>query len=740
MGVIGKITAGGTTYPLASCMYGTCATAAGTAEKAVVLADYDISTPLTGMTIHVKFDNTNTASAPTLNINSKGAKTIKAYGTTAPGTSTDTGWKAGEVVSFTYDGTYWQMNDYIPNSGSVTSVGVSNGGGLSVSGSPVTSSGTITISHADTSSQASSSNSGRTYIQSVTLDTYGHVTGLSTATETVTNTDTKLQVAEATSATQYYPLIGTGTTAATRQYDTTGLKYKGTTGTTSAVGSAALELGNSTASGTAGNKQAQLIMYGKNAKKATVTLAEPSADISLALPTSGGTIALTSQIPTVSYPVTSVNTKTGAVSLSASDVGALASSTTYVSSVSTTAGTHSAISNKSGAVSFNVPTKTSHLTNDSNFVTSSGVTSIATTSPISGGTITGTGTISHATSGVGDGVTTAGFYKFKYDTYGHVTGVSSVTASDITGLITIPVNTDYQLQLSEVGSSSTYYPVVGNGNSAQSRQYDTTGWIYSATNGTTSSAGNATITLGNNKTATTTNNKQGKIVLYGSTAYTHTIEGAPTAARTITLPDNTGTVALTSQIPSITLNGSASTSPSFYSPTGAGTSGQYLKSSGSGAPTWANFPTIPSITLNGSASTSPSFYAPTGAGTSGQYLKSSGSGAPTWASFPTIPSITLNGSASTSPSFYAPTGAGTSGQYLKSSGSGAPTWTNFPTIPTITLNGSSSTSPSFYAPTTAGTSGYYLKSNGSGAPTWTAFPTIPTMPTYTVSNETLTIG
>ena len=139
----------------------------------------------------------------------------------------------------------------------------------------------------------------------------------------IANTDAKLQVAEVTSATQYYPLVGTGTTAATRQYDTTGFKYKGTTGTTSAVGSAIVELGNSTASGTAGNKQAQLIMYGSNAKKATITLAAPSADIALALPTSGGTLALTSQIPTVSYPVTSVNSKTGAVSLTASDVGAV---------------------------------------------------------------------------------------------------------------------------------------------------------------------------------------------------------------------------------------------------------------------------------------------------------------------------------------------------------------------------------------------------------------------------------
>lgn len=49
---------------------------------------------------------------------------------------------------------------------------------------------TITINHDDTSSQASVNNSGRTYIQDITLDTYGHVTALTSATETVTNTDT----------------------------------------------------------------------------------------------------------------------------------------------------------------------------------------------------------------------------------------------------------------------------------------------------------------------------------------------------------------------------------------------------------------------------------------------------------------------------------------------------------------------------------------------------------------------
>lgn len=45
----------------------------------------------------------------------------------------------------------------------------------------------------------------------------------------------------------------------------------------------------------------------------------------------------------------------------ASEVGALASNTTYVSTITTTAGAHTAISSKSGAVSFNVPTTAAHV-------------------------------------------------------------------------------------------------------------------------------------------------------------------------------------------------------------------------------------------------------------------------------------------------------------------------------------------------------------------------------------------
>jgi hypothetical protein len=67
----------------------------------------------------------------------------------------------------------------LPTAAAGTKGGVKVGNGLSISSE--------VLSHTDTSSQASSNNSGRTYIQDITLDTYGHVTGLATASESVVN-------------------------------------------------------------------------------------------------------------------------------------------------------------------------------------------------------------------------------------------------------------------------------------------------------------------------------------------------------------------------------------------------------------------------------------------------------------------------------------------------------------------------------------------------------------------------
>lgn len=121
-----------------------------------------------------------------------------------------------------------------------------------------------------------------------------------------------------------------------------------------------------------------------------------------------------------------------------------------------------------------------------------------------------------------------------------------------------------------------------------------------------------------------------------------------------------------------------------------------------------SIPTVPTITLNGGTTSSPNFYAPLGAGTSGQYLKSNGSDPPSWASFPTIPSITLNGSSTTSPSFYAPTSVGTSGYVLKSNGSGAPTWTS------ATLTDTQVTSTTVTAATTFYPAGSTSSSTATG--------------------------
>ena len=87
-------------------------------------------------------------------------------------------------ITLAYDDTWSSVTITPKTSGTVTNIATGSG----LTGGPISTTGTI--SHADTSTQASSTNSGRTYIQSVGLDDFGHVTSLSTATETVTDTNT----------------------------------------------------------------------------------------------------------------------------------------------------------------------------------------------------------------------------------------------------------------------------------------------------------------------------------------------------------------------------------------------------------------------------------------------------------------------------------------------------------------------------------------------------------------------
>lgn len=77
-------------------------------------------------------------------------------------------------------------------------------------------------------------------------------------------------------------------------------------------------------------------------------------------------------------------------------------------------------------------------------------------------------------------------------------------------------------------------------------------------------------------------------------------------------------------------SGVAGTTPTL-SKLAIGSKGKFLKVGAGNVPVWGDGS---SVTLNGTATTTPSFYAPTVAGTSGYYLMSNGSGAPSWATIP----------------------------------------------------------------------------------------------------------
>lgn len=119
MGYAGQIeTSGGAISPIGSTLYGVCNTPAATAAKVVTLSDYDEL--ITGTTVHVKFLYGNTAASPTLEVGSTLAKPIYLHGTSAPGNTDATSWAANSMVSFTYDGTAWRMNDSGANAAMVS--------------------------------------------------------------------------------------------------------------------------------------------------------------------------------------------------------------------------------------------------------------------------------------------------------------------------------------------------------------------------------------------------------------------------------------------------------------------------------------------------------------------------------------------------------------------------------------------------------------------------------------------
>ena len=207
---------------------------------------------------------------------------------------------------------------------------------------------------------------------------------------------------------------------------------------------------------------------------------------------------LTSYIET--DPVYSASAASGITSSDISNWNSKTSNTGTITSVKTTAGAHTTINVSSGAVNFNVPTKTSHLTNDSGFITS---------------------------------------------------------------------YTDEKVKTNAATASSNYYVLMGtNTNEAETKIYDTR-IKYSYTDGTSSTPGIALLSLGNDSNILP-NSIKGRIKLYAQSGSVTIDPGASQNSTVLTLPNTTGTLALTSDIPDTSGFISTETDPVFSTSAAAG--------------------------------------------------------------------------------------------------------------------------------------------------------------------------
>lgn len=101
--------------------YGTCSTAAETAAKVVTLTGNTNWQLITGSIITVKFTETNSAAAPTLNVNSTGAYPIY-YNASEYTSSSSYGGYTNRHITYQFDGTYWVFISWGYDSNSDTKV------------------------------------------------------------------------------------------------------------------------------------------------------------------------------------------------------------------------------------------------------------------------------------------------------------------------------------------------------------------------------------------------------------------------------------------------------------------------------------------------------------------------------------------------------------------------------------------------------------------------------------------
>lgn len=283
--------------------------------------------------------------------------------------------------------------------------------------------GDVTLSHADTSTQGSVNNSGRTYIQDITLDTYGHVTGLTSATETVVNTTS-------------LPIENSAGTAQFTATDTTGLQFAA-----SGASSVAFDAANQrvTISSTDTNTT---YSAGTGLSLSGTTFNNTAPDQVVTL-TQGSNVTITGTYPNFTIAATDTNTTYSAgtaLDLSGTtfnvDLSELSTSVTdgdgdffvVVDSLNAQRKLTKANINISG---FN---------NDAGYTTNVGdITAVTAGSGLTGGGTSGGVTVSHSDTSTLSGTYGSSADGTKIDTitvdgFGHITAITTGATGDILGV------------------------------------------------------------------------------------------------------------------------------------------------------------------------------------------------------------------------------------------------------------------------------------------------------------------
>lgn len=324
----------------------------------------------------------------------------------------------GDVVlvgskEYVYSDGWKELGD--GDSHALKTVTVTAGDGLTGGG---TLASNFTISHADTSSASSVTASGRKYITGVTLDTYGHVTGLTTGTETVTDTNTTYDLAASASSTNGNVKINLTAGGSGSGIDSITIKGTGATSvTTDSSGVITIDSINTTYSDATTSASGLMtaamvtklngIATGATANTGTITEIKANGT---SVATSGS-----ANIPAASTSVYGVTKLSSATNSTSTSLAATASAVKAAYDLAASkASTDVATTSANGLMSSAMVTKLNGIAEGAN-------------------------NYSHPTHTAKSN----GFYKVTVDSLGHVTGTAAVAKSDITALGIPASNTTY---------------------------------------------------------------------------------------------------------------------------------------------------------------------------------------------------------------------------------------------------------------------------------------------------------